>query len=416
MQSTLETITTALASSRKLENCELVPLEESRSGEGVIAVVNRVVFRGTNAENEIRAENLVLKTAPTHAIYRTSSPIHEMYENEIYAYETALPTLEGTFKRFGMKFVNFPRCYLTNTKENEEYLVLEDLKSGGFKLWSKEKTMDDGHLFVVLENLAKFHAASFYLKEKQKDTWNELVGGLNNVSKKFFCDTEFCEAVIEMANTLDPLFKDQNDTLQRFQAFRDYQLKEFMCSICNDRDSEFVIAHGDVWCNNILFKYEDQSNPSKPTDIAILDYQAIRLSSVAIDLSFFLCVSCSKESMSSLDTYLQYYYEKLAQNLSKMDFDPDIVFPRSSLFCQWKRYNKFGLCMSLVTLHGINSDSDEFPSLEEVLKYPRGFWFALNFKSRNEKRYQERIKDVILHFTEKDYIGKLEPCLWGRKR
>lgn len=148
--------------------------------------------------------------------------------------------------------------------------------------------------------------------------------------------------------------------------------------------------------------------------MALLDFQAIRLSSIAVDVSYFLYISASKQSMSTIETYLDYYYGKLAENLLKMDLDPDLVSPRSSLFCQWKRYNKFGLAMALVTLHGINSDSDEYPSLEELVECGKDFWFALNFKSRNESRYQERIKDVILHFIEKDYIGKLGP--WSKKR
>ncbi|KAK9693700.1 hypothetical protein QE152_g34041 [Popillia japonica] len=117
-----------------------------------------------------------------------------------------------------------------------------------------------------------------------------------------------------------------------------------------------------------------------------------------------------------------------------MDLDPDLIFPKSSLLSQWKRYNKFGLAMGLVTLHGVNSDSDEFPSLEDVLNGGKTFWFALNFKSRHEDKYQERIKDVIMHFIERDYIRKLEDkyqdvcgaierdyirkldgCLWSKK-
>lgn len=98
-----------------------------------------------------------------------------------------------------------------------------------------------------------------------------------------------------------------------------------------------------------------------------------------------------------------------------MDLDPDLIFPKSSLLSQWKRYNKFGLAMGLVTLHGVNSDSDEFPSLEDVLNGGKTFWFALNFKSRHEDKYQERIKDVIMHFIERDYIRKLDGCLWSKK-
>lgn len=108
--------------------------------------------------------------------------------------------------------------------------------------------------------------------------------------------------------------------------------------------------------------------------------------------------------MASIESCVEYYYDKLAQNLRMMHLNPEPQLPLSRVTCQWKKFNKYGLCMALVTLHGVNSDSDEFPGLNEVLNGGKDFWYALNFKSRHEERYQERIKDVILHFIEKGYI------------
>lgn len=248
-------IKNALAAARNLENCEIIPVEESRKGDGVIAVINRVTFTGIDSNNQLHKENLILKTAPTHEIYRKSSPIHEMYQNEIYAYRAILPTLREKYENLGLKFVNFPECYLSNSEEDSEYLVFEDLTCDGFKLWRKQETMDDDHLFMVLENLAKFHSASILLKKKYSEVWKNLIGNLNDVTKKFFCGTDFCEAIVDLAKTIDPILPDQNDASNRFKMFRDNEMREFLCEFCNQTDSESVIVHGDLWCNNILFKY-----------------------------------------------------------------------------------------------------------------------------------------------------------------
>lgn len=256
MENIVESVKLALATEENLTNSEIVLGEESKKGDGVIAVINRFIFAGTDSKNNIRSRHLILKTAPVHEIYRTSSPIHEMYENEIYAYETVLPTLRKINEEFGLKFVNYPICYRTNLEENREYLVLEDLNTRDFKLWDKRKTMDDDHLHLVLENLAKFHAASICIKKKRLDVWEKLTADLNGAWKTFFGRTEFCDAIIDMAKTLDFLFEDKEDVLERFKMFRDTEMKEFLRDFCNRIDSDSVIVHGDLWSNNILFRYE----------------------------------------------------------------------------------------------------------------------------------------------------------------
>lgn len=253
-------IKNVLATKLNLKDCELVPLEGSKKGEGVIAVINRATLTGRSVKNETETKNLILKTAPSHEIYRKSSPIHEMYTNEIYAYTTVLPTLKRTFEQFGTKFLTLPKCFATDTKEKSEYLVLEDLKCEGYKLWEKQKVMDDDHIRLVLENLAKFHAPSIYLKTRFSEDWQKLIGGFNGVQEKFFRETEFCDAIVDLAKTLDSVFGGRTDkALEIFRSFRDGELKKFMQDFGCKEHIDSVIVHGDLWCNNILFKYEVRS-------------------------------------------------------------------------------------------------------------------------------------------------------------
>ena len=58
------------------------------------------------------------------------------------------------------------------------------------------------------------------------------------------------------------------------------------------RRNEFaVICHGDLLLPNILFKYSDPIDSTRPTEVKFIDFQSARFSSLATDLVLFLFTS-----------------------------------------------------------------------------------------------------------------------------
>lgn len=78
-----------------------------------------------------------------------------------------------------------------------------------------------------------------------------------------------------------------------------------------------VLAHGDSWLNNMMFKGED--------DILYLDFQACSWASPALDLHYFITSSVHDDiKIDKYDEIMKFYYDELIDSLTKLNYDGTI--------------------------------------------------------------------------------------------
>jgi hypothetical protein len=107
--------------------------------------------------------------------------------NELFIYKTVIPK----FKKFliDSQSTNInadawvPRVYFVDYKiieglsdTEEAVLVMENLLAKGFRSGPKFLN-DEAHLILMIKNIAKFHAASYALKIKDENLFEELIDG-----------------------------------------------------------------------------------------------------------------------------------------------------------------------------------------------------------------------------------------------
>lgn len=216
-------------------------------------------------------------------------------------------------------FTEYPKCYRTIDKVLDECILLEDLSVRDFRIVDRfTEDITATHAKLVMETLGKFHAISFALKDQKPEKFNELASNMtehfirrdDNLLRGYFDKQAECASSV--------LFGEEDaDVIVKVKKLFETNALE-VASDCLDPEptgSASVIAHGDTWQNNTMFKYDQQG---KPVEVSLLDWQVSRCSSPIIDIVYFVfCCTTKKLRDAHYDDFLNTYHESLSLNIRK---------------------------------------------------------------------------------------------------
>lgn len=244
----------SVAQSKGFQNYKIDVQAGSLKGDGYLGIIKTVKIRDKNQEL-----NLVIKSALSGEQLRQQAPVRKAYEREIYMYTTVFPEFRNFSQERNIRneFTEIAKCYASLLKENEECLVLENLKEIGFRLWNRKIPMNSDHVGLVFKTYGKFHATGLALKHFKPEKYGELSKNLVNIfedgteegKEKF---KESAKVIFENGFKAVANSEKATQALSRFaQGFSEYILKEGV-----EVNKYCTILHGDCWCNNMMYKYE----------------------------------------------------------------------------------------------------------------------------------------------------------------
>jgi Ecdysteroid kinase-like family len=258
-----------------------------------------------------------------------------VYERETTMYCHTLPAMS---KLLHDKVALAAKCYHA-TDEPCKLLVFEDLQDSKFQMAAKGHGLDFDHCRMVLEKIGKFHATSMVVAQQQPDAMKIFNFGVFNPQQRN-ADLEnfFVQGFATLADGVDHWsgFETIAKKLRRIQP----DLLTWIYSYLDDDDTGFkVLNHGDLWMNNILFRYEGNAETSSPTDVIFVDYQASYYATPSYDLNYFLWISPSPQVRENHWTDLvEVYYKSLSETLTSLNaafvptFDDLMVEMKKKLF------------------------------------------------------------------------------------
>ncbi|XP_011706031.1 PREDICTED: uncharacterized protein LOC105461227, partial [Wasmannia auropunctata] len=167
--------------------------------------------------------------------------------------------------------------------ENPMLLVMEDLAPLGFRTTDCVAGLDLRHSVLAVHGIARFHAASVAICEKESKQKEMYSKGVFNTPQPELLDFLIMSTkslADEIANW--PEVKKYSEKIAKLTDHI-YQIGADATKLSEDEFN--VINHGDCHLNNMLFKYDNDGNP---TDHIFVDFQLSVYTSPAIDLLYFL--------------------------------------------------------------------------------------------------------------------------------
>uniref|UniRef100_A0A1B6F250 CHK kinase-like domain-containing protein n=1 Tax=Cuerna arida TaxID=1464854 RepID=A0A1B6F250_9HEMI len=252
------------------------------AGDNFSSYIFRVLVQyrvGSATEEE--SKSLIVKLPVKEGLIFEIAGQTQFYSKEDVYYEELLGKMIDKIK---CKFT--AKSYYSPIKG---IIVLEDLKPDYF-VADKIKQLDLTHSKLVYITLAKFHAAAVAIYHEEPKLI-EAVGG-----ECFYIEggplqkwIEYgCKALGEYLNEVEGC-KEYAD----FFLSRADNIWKLAIEGTKPKPGRFnVLNHGDVWVNNMMFKYNANK---EPIDVKLLDFQISRYSTPVFDLLYFMYTSANDD-------------------------------------------------------------------------------------------------------------------------
>jgi len=152
------------------------------------------------------------------------------------------------------------RCLYYQSGSPSPAIVLDDLKDEGFRMADKTVGLDMQHCLLVMKALAQSHAASAVLHLKDPELFKPFSEGFYCERQRKIIELIFQNSMKSLAKEVEkwPLFNDR--FAYKLHRCADI-LPDFLFKILKRDDNDFnVFIHGDLWKNNMMFRYSDDTD------------------------------------------------------------------------------------------------------------------------------------------------------------
>jgi len=369
-------------------------------GENYCSTIYRVAveFKRCKSNEETETTGLIIKTLSAVEIMVKFMTESKAFEKETALYQITIPAMFNVLQQNiqGREVQHLtPICYKTSRPQT---LVLEDLTTLGFKMANRHDRLDSLHCTLALKNLAKFHAASVALYDKNPN-------GMDVYVESIYTDKN----LDMMRKFMDTSFNALANVVEKWSGFEKYgdKLRLIIPTIC-DRimeivkpvpDSLSVLTHGDFWVNNMMFHYCPETG--KPDQVRFIDFQLARYSTPVLDLQYFIHTSASELVRSEYTEHLlQVYHTELRDQLKTLGCDLHI-YTFEQMKKEYEDRSLFGLMTACTVLSAVLADPEEAFDLENVKEDGSQMDSKSLEKPYLGRRYREALQKLLPHFEMK---------------
>ncbi|KAL1140737.1 hypothetical protein AAG570_000667 [Ranatra chinensis] len=373
-------------------------------GDNIASDIARLKMKTVLGSGRMATRSLIMKTAPTAELRAKQIGEWGLFRKEIKIYNTVLPKMDELMDSVGYTGETlWGRCFYTRPNDT---IILEDLKELGFKMVDRKEGLDVNHVLLALRNLGKYHALSAVLKERgtlDVAGFKDTIFSANLDSMEQYVEqvlTQFAEVVDTTWGEEWKVYVPKIKSLVGRSMDVINQLFDEKCDFP-------VLNHGDFWVNNIMFKYDGDSNI--PSGIRFIDFQMSYYNSYAFDLMCFLTTSVRPEIREKdYGPFLQEYHTSLTWHLSRLGYAGDNVPSLEDVKQEVKNRSVYIIILTCMMLTFVFAESDETPDIEEMLKsHAKTNTVRVDPKPMLGRKYTRAAKSIIRFCQSQGTFDKL---------
>ncbi|XP_073990993.1 uncharacterized protein [Rhodnius prolixus] len=375
------------------------------AGSALISLLSEVNLLQIQARISGRYKDLkfFIKTLPTNEFHLELVKKANCFKKEAAFFGTMFSGL-----RAFLLHKSIPNCYLP---DYECLIVLENLTANGYR--NSRNTIvgiDLKHAYVSLKALADIHAASLLYEHKIGKKLDEICPV--EILRPFFTETEDYPGLkinIAAAKIISRVIDKYCTNYPEIVRERGKHLLFNYCQqMQKSKNYRNVLSHHDLWCANIMFKYDEADEVQSAV---IIDFQIYGYSPPSLDVLQLIYCNIDKETRElHMDDMFQYYYNCLSNNISLHKVKPNDLLTFDDFKASMIETMPTALCSASLYMHTVLIPEDEiYPVLTDDEKFQtyliddRGIVLEMMAKYDGYKgRIMIAIEDLLSHVANSD--------------
>ncbi|XP_038211450.1 uncharacterized protein LOC119831952 [Zerene cesonia] len=344
-----------ITNERDYKNCKLDIKQISSEGANFSSALYTVTITEQGKEDI----NIFVKVANLSEGVRASTPF-DVFKIEILFYTDVIKTYKQLEEKHNVPIEHrlvTPEVYGINPKYFEETIAMENLISKGYQMFDRFETINWNYSKESLTQLAKLHALSIAFSIEQPEKFDEITKNIRmnvdvNVMKHAFKMT--------LMKIQESAKDEHRDRLKQFMenAMSSDKIVYMMKPI-----NRTILAHGDYRPNNLMHKLREDGT----YDIIPIDYQMMNRSNPILDVLYFLFNGSDKEFRAEyFRKSLDHYYNELCASLTRLDLNPEEIYPKEDFEYELKEVLPLALFVSLMLLMSITVELENVPKYDEM--------------------------------------------------
>ncbi|XP_017481491.1 PREDICTED: uncharacterized protein LOC108370631 [Rhagoletis zephyria] len=289
-------------------------------GENYGGVLSRIRADYQTGAGTVATGHYVVKTSyEADEFARKTMEPYDIFNREMSIYEQVLPKLNALLHEIGDNEQIFAETMAVDRERSA--LIFEDLNVREFIMPNRLDGLNMDLSRMVLRKIAKMHATSAVLNERESGCLEIYDRGFFNQHTDNYMPG--FEGLMMACSRRVAQWEGYEYYAQKLASLKSNYAKIGKKVFEATPGHVNVLAHGDLWTNNVMVKYN--KNTGEPLDVIIIDFQYATWGSPALDLDYFLNTSLEERlHLNQQDELIRCYYETFSDTLRKLRYQANI--------------------------------------------------------------------------------------------